>query len=269
MSTQNFAKLNGVSLAYRDIGRGLPIVFIHGHPFNQSMWNPQISALSGKYRVVTFDLRGYGASEVPAVESTTLETMAGDINALLEHLGIAKAVVAGLSMGGQIAMAFAELYPQRLAALVLAATFSEADSPEAAVARRAMADRFVNEGSAIPGGEMLPKLLAPSSIKRDPSLAVTVYTMIAHTPPAGAAAALRGRSQRKDYTPTLKHITAPTIVFGGTEDAYTSVETITRMQRAISNSQLRIFDGIGHMPNLEAPDQFNKELEGFLSALAT
>jgi 3-oxoadipate enol-lactonase len=269
MSSQNFAKLNGVSLAYRDIGSGLPIVFIHGHPFNQSMWDPQVSALSGKYRVITFDLRGYGASEVPAVESITLETMAADINALLDRLGIAKAVVAGLSMGGQIAMAFAELYPQRLAALVLAATFSETDSPEAAISRRAMADRFVKEGSAIPGGEMLPKLLAHSSIKRDPALAVTVYTMIALTPPAGAAAALRGRSQRKDYTPTLKHITAPTIVFGGTEDAYTSVETITRMQQAIPNSQLRIFDGIGHMPNLEATDQFNKQLEGFLSALTT
>jgi pimeloyl-ACP methyl ester carboxylesterase len=267
MSTQKVAKLNGVSLIYRDIGKGLPIVFIHGHPFNQSMWDPQISALSGKYRVITFDLRGYGASEVPAVESTTLETMAADINVLLDHLGIAKAVVAGLSMGGQIAMAFAELYPQRLAALVLAATSSEADSPEAAVARRIMADRFINEGSAIPGGEMLPKLLGHNSIKRDPALAVTVYTMIAHTPPAGAAAALRGRSHRKDYTPTLKHITAPTIVFGGSEDAYTAVEAITRMQQTIPNSQLRIFDGIGHMPNLEAPDQFNKELGGFLSAL--
>jgi pimeloyl-ACP methyl ester carboxylesterase len=264
---QNFAKLNGVSLAYRDIGSGLPIVFIHGHAFNQSMWDPQISALSSRYRVITFDLRGYGASEVPAVEATSLETMAADVNALLDHLGIAKAVVAGLSMGGQIAMAFAELYPQRLIALVLAATFSEIDSPEVAAARRTTADRFINEGSAIPGGEMLTKLLAHRSIKRDPALAVAVYTMIALTPPAGAAAALRGRSLRKDYTPGLKDIAVPTIVFGGTEDAYTSVETITRMQQAIPNSQLRIFDGIGHMPNLEAPSLFNAALDDFLKTL--
>jgi 3-oxoadipate enol-lactonase len=262
------AKINGITLAYHDSGRSLPILFIHGHPFNQSMWSPQVNALSGKYRTITYDIRGYGASEVPAVEATSLETMAADINALLDHLNIDKAVVAGLSMGGQIAMAFAEQYPQRLAGLVLAATFPQADTSEAATNRRAMADRFVNEGSAIPGGEMLPKLLAHSSIKRDPALAVSVYTMIANTPPAGAAAALRGRSQRKDYTPTLSHIGVPTVVLVGTEDAYTNVETATAMQRAIPNACLEIFKGIGHMPNLEAPDQFNAALEGFLAGLS-
>ncbi len=260
-------KVNGVTLAYRSTGSGLPILFIHGHPFNQSMWDPQVAALSSKYRVITYDIRGYGASEVPAVESTSLETMAADINALLDHLDIGKSVIAGLSMGGQIAMAFAEQYPHRLAGLVLAATFPQADTPEAAATRRATADRFIKEGSALPGGEMLPRLLAHASIKRDPALAVTVYTMIAHTPPAGAAAALRGRAQRKDYTPTLSRISVPTIVFGDTEDAYTNVETVTAMQKAIPDSRLEIFEGIGHMPNLETPDRFNTALENFLASL--
>lgn len=261
-------QINSVSLAYRDTGSGLPILFIHGHPFNQSMWDPQVAALSTAHRVITFDLRGYGASEVPANDAiTTLETMADDIAALLDHLKIAKAVIAGLSMGGQVAMAFAEKYPQRLAGLVLAATFSQADTPEAATARRAMAERFLNEGSALPGGEMLPKLLAHASIKRDPALAVNVYTMIAHTPPAGAAAALRGRSHRKDYTPTLQHISVPAIVFIGTEDAYTTVDTALRMQQLIPNSRLEVFPGIGHMPNLEAPDHFNTVLKEFLADL--
>ncbi len=193
----NVAPINGVSIAYRDTGSGTPVLFIHGHPFNQSMWDTQVAALSWKYRVITFDLRGYGASEVPSAEATTLETMAADINALLDHLNIPTAVVAGLSMGGQIAMAFADQFPKRLSGLILAATFSHADTPEGANARRAMADRFIREGSALPGGEMLPKLLAPASIKKNPDLALNVYTMIAHTPPAGAAAALRGRAQRK------------------------------------------------------------------------
>ncbi len=261
------AKINSVTLAYRSTGSGLPILFIHGHPFNQSMWDPQVAALSAKYRVITYDIRGYGASEVPAVDATSLETMAADIDALLDHLAIDKAVIAGLSMGGQIAMAFAEQYPQRLAGLVLAATFPQADTPEAAATRRATADRFVNEGSALPGCEMLPRLLAHASIRRDPALAVAVYTMIAHTPPAGAAAALRGRARRKDYTPTLQHIAIPAIVFVGTEDAYTNVETATAMQQAIPNACLEVFEGIGHMPNLEAPDRFNAALEKFLAGL--
>lgn len=261
------AEINGVSIAYRDTGAGLPIVFLHGHPFNQSMWDPQVSALAPHHRAITFDLRGYGASEVPASDSTTLETMADDINGLLGHLDLDKAVVVGLSMGGQIAMAFAEKYPQRLAGLVLAATFPQADSSDAAHARRATADRYLNEGSVLPGAEMLPKLLAPASVKRDPALAVRVYTMIAHTPSAGAAAALRGRSYRKDYTASLKKIAVPTLIVVGTQDGYTTVATATRMQEAIPGARLEVFEGIGHLPNLEAPDRFNTVLLDFLASL--
>ena len=264
-----FAPINGVSLAYRDTGTGPPILFIHGHPFNQSMWEPQVAALSWKHRVVTYDIRGYGQSQVPAVEATTLDTLADDIAALLDHLNIPTAVIAGLSMGGQIAMAFAEQYPHRLSGLILAATFPQADTPEAAATRRATADRFLTQGSIPPGLEMLPKLLAPASIKDYPEIALQVLTMIAHTPPAGAAAALRGRAQRKDYTPTLPSITVPTLIVVGTEDAYTNVDTAKQMQQSIPNSRLEIFPGIGHLPNLEATDHFNAVLHHFLDSIPT
>jgi pimeloyl-ACP methyl ester carboxylesterase len=265
----NIAKINGVSIAYRDTGSGVPVLFIHGHPFNQSMWDTQVAALTWRYRVITFDLRGYGASEVPADDVTTLETMASDINSLLDHLSIPKAVVAGLSMGGQIAMAFADLYPQRLSGLILAATFPQADTPEAAKARLVMADRFLNQGCVLPGGEMLPKLIAPASLKKNPEIAVAVFTMIARTPPAGAAAALRGRAQRKDYTESLTRITVPTLIAVGTEDSYISVDVANQMHRTIPNSRLEVFEGIGHLPNLEATDRFNAVLHDFLSAIST
>jgi 3-oxoadipate enol-lactonase len=261
----NAAIINGVSIAYRDTGSGPAIVFIHGHPFNQSMWDPQVAALTWKYRVITFDLRGYGASDVPTAEATTLETMASDINALLDHLNIPKAVIAGLSMGGQIAMAFAEQYPHRLSGLILAATFPQADTEEAIKTRRATADRFLQQGSVLPGGEMIAKLIAPASLKRDPDIAVKVFTMIAHTPPAGAAAALRGRALRKDYTQSLTRITVPTLIIVGTEDVYTNVETAKQIHQSIPNSHLEIFDGIGHLPNLEAPDHFNAILHDYLA----
>ncbi len=265
--TRKFAQINGLSIAYRDTGAGLPILFIHGHPFNQSMWDPQIDALTRKYRVITCDIRGYGASEVPAAEATTLDTLADDIAALLDHLNIPTAVVAGLSMGGQIAMAFADQYPQRLAGLILAATFPQADTPEAASTRRATADRFIAQGSIPPGIEMLPKLLAPATIKNHPEIALQVLTMIAHTPPAGAAAALRGRAQRKDYTSTLRNITVPTLIIVGTEDAYTNPDTAKQMQQSIPNSRLEIFPGIGHLPNLEATDHFNAFIHDFLAGI--
>lgn len=261
------ATVNGVSIAYRDLGSGLAVVFAHGHPFDQSMWDSQVVALGAKYRVITLDLRGYGASEVPDVEATTLEMMAADIRALLDHLGVERAVVAGLSMGGQVAMAFADQFPERLAGLVLAATFPEADTPEGASARLAMAERFVKEGSVFPGGEMLPRLLAPASVKRNPAIAVKVFTMIAHAPPAGAAAALRGRARRKDYTGSLRHLKVPALVVVGTEDKYASLDTARKMQEAIPSARLEVFDGIGHLPNLEATEPFNAVLNQYLAAL--
>lgn len=267
-TTRTAASINGVEISYRDRGNGLAVVFVHGHPFDQSMWDPQVEALSWNYRVVTLDLRGYGASDVPDVEATTLETMANDIKSLLDHLGIQKAVVVGLSMGGQIAMAFADMFPERLAGLVLAATFAEGETPEGAVARRAMADRFVKEGSVLPGGEMLPKLLAAASVKRDPALAIKVYAMIANTPPAGAAAALRGRALRKDYLDPLRQIAVPALIVVGTEDQFSPIERAKRMREAIPDSRLEVFNGIGHMPNLEAPERFNALLHEYLATLS-
>jgi 3-oxoadipate enol-lactonase len=263
----NTANINGISIAYRDQGTGPAILFIHGHPFNQSMWDPQLAALTWKYRVITYDIRGYGASEVPTAEASTLETMAADINALLNHLNIPKAVIAGLSMGGQIAMAFAEQCPERLSGLILAATFPQADTEEAIKTRRATAERFLQQGSVLPGGEMIPKLIAPASLKRNPEIAVEVFTMIAHTPPAGAAAALRGRALRKDYTESLTRITVPTLIIVGTEDSYIPLETAKQMHQSIPNSHLEIFEGIGHLPNLEATDRFNAVLHSYLANL--
>ncbi|RSL16932.1 pimeloyl-ACP methyl ester carboxylesterase [Edaphobacter aggregans] len=267
--TPQFASVNGTSLAYRDTSAGMPILFIHGHPFNQSMWDAQVDALRWKHRVITYDIRGYGLSQVPAAEATTLETLADDIADLLDHLKIPTAVITGLSMGGQIAMAFADQYPQRLSGLILAATFPQADTPEAAATRRATADRFLTQGSIPPGIEMLPKLLAPATIKDHPDIALKVLSMIARTSPAGAAAALRGRAQRKDYTPTLPKIAVPTLIVVGTEDAYTNVDTAKVMQQSIPHSRLEIFEGIGHLPNLEATDRFNAVLHNFLDTIPT
>lgn len=259
--------INGVSIAYRDRGRGAAVVFVHGHPFDQSMWDAQVEALSWKYRVITLDLRGYGASEVPEADATTLETMATDVRALLDNLQVRRAVVVGLSMGGQVAMAFAEMFPARLAGLVLAATFAEAETLDGVVARRAMAERFEREGSVLPGGEMVPKLLAAASVKRDPALAVKVFTMIAHAPAAGAAAALRGRALRKDYIATLRGVSVPALIVVGTEDRFSPLERALRMQEVIPGARLEVFEGVGHLLNLEDADRFNAVLHAFLSGI--
>jgi 3-oxoadipate enol-lactonase len=258
---------NGVRIAYDDVGAGHAVLFIHGHPFNRSMWQPQVQALRWKYRAIAPDLRGYGESSVGAETAVTLETMAADLVGLLDHLSVNRVCVVGLSMGGQIAMEFGRAYPDRTAAAVLAATFPQAETPEGVELRRKVADRFVNEGSAGPGSEMLTKLIGPASLKRMPSIAANVYQMMCATNPAGAAAAIRGRALRRDYRESLKAFRFPCMIVFGADDAYTTREQAEGMHAAVANSRLEIFEGIGHMPNLEDEDRFNRCLHQFLESV--
>ena len=123
-------RIDDIQMAYDDAGSGPAVIFIHGYPFNRSLWTEQAEALSGKYRVVTPDLRGFGesdSSEGPA----TMNRMAQDIARLMDHLGIQQAVIAALSMGGYVALAFTKQFPSRVKSLVFADTRAQADTDEA------------------------------------------------------------------------------------------------------------------------------------------
>ena len=138
--------LDGISIGYDDEGEGDPLVLVHGHPFNRSMWRPQIDTFSrAGWRVVAADLRGYGESAV-VPGKTPLDRFASDIANLLDHLGMKQVVLGGLSMGGQIVMEFHRLYPERVRGLLLADTTPRADTAEARRGRNDMADRILREG---------------------------------------------------------------------------------------------------------------------------
>jgi pimeloyl-ACP methyl ester carboxylesterase len=261
--------VDGVRLAYEVAGEGRNVlVLVHGHPFDRTMWRPQVAAIAGAdWRVVTPDLRGYGESEVvPGV--TTLERFARDIAALLDHLGTSKVVIGGLSMGGQIVMEFCRLFPERVRAIVLAATFPRAESEEGKVARNAMADRLLREGLGPYAEEILPKMLAPRNIAALPAVAEHVLGMMRRTHPAGAAAALRGRAERPDYEGVLASLDAPGLIVVGDEDAFTTRADAERMQALVKGSALVWMAGVGHMPNLERTAEFNAALQQFLDKLA-
>lgn len=258
--------LNGVETAYFDSESGhCALLFVHGHPFNRSMWAPQIEAVTAAgWRVVAPDLRGYGESEVvPGV--TPLDVFARDLASLLDHLGLERAVVAGLSMGGQIAMEFARLFPTRLRGLVLAATFPQAETPDGKDARRRMAARLLAEGMDGYADETLPKMLAAQSIASQPHVATHVHDMMRRTSPVGAAAALLGRAERPSYDEVLASLLVPALVVVGDEDAFTTRADAERMHAALAGSELVWMPGVGHMPNLERADAFNAALLAFLA----
>lgn len=256
-----------ITVAYDDVGSGLPLLLVHGHPFNRSMWQPQLAHFSRSgWRVIAPDLRGYGDTTVVAGK-TPLETFARDIAQLLDHLGIARVVLGGVSMGGQIAMEFHRLFSDRLLALVLADTSAQAETEAGKAARDDMADRLLGEGLASYAEEVLPKMIAPYNIEARPTVARHVLAMMRATSPEGAAAALRGRAERHDYTEMLPRIAVPTLVLVGRDDEFTPITDAELMHERIPNSKLAVIDGAGHLPNLEQHEVFNNLLQSFLESV--
>lgn len=255
------------AIAYDDQGEGSPVVLVHGHPLDRSMWQPQITWLAGHgFRAIAPDLRGYGQSSVQS-GSCTLDVFARDIAGLLDELGLGQAVICGLSMGGQIALEFTRLYPGRVRALVLADTSAPADTEDGARGRHATADRLLADGMAGYAAEVLPKMISARTIARQPSVAARVLEMMRAADPAGAAAALRGRSARPDYRPLLPAITVPALVVVGAEDEFTPLPDARVLAAGIARSALTVVPGAGHLPNLEQPGTFNHALADFLAGL--
>ena len=257
------ARINDIQMAYTDAGIGRPVVLIHGYPFNRTLWNEQVAALSNSYRVIAPDLRGFGESDASAGPAT-MNQMAQDVALLLDHLGIARATIAGLSMGGYVALAFYKQLPSCVRALVLADTRAQADSEEAKQTRAQQAEKALAEGMAGIADAMLPKLLTPEIVSKRPEVVKRVRDMMLKTKPEGAAAALRGMAERDDQTDLLPKISVPVLILVGAEDAITPVADSEKMQQAIAGSRLVVLENAGHVSNIERTEQFNQALLEFL-----
>ena len=258
-----FTRINDIQMAYTDTGIGRPVVLIHGYPFNRSLWNEQVTALSSSYRVIAPDLRGFGESDA-APGTATMNLMAQDVGLLMDHLEISRAAIGGLSMGGYVALAFYKQFPSRVRAFVLADTRAQADTEEGKQTRAQQAEKALNEGMAGIADSMLPKLLTPETVSKRPEVVKRVRDMMLKTKPEGAAAALHGMAERDNQRELLTKITVPTLIMVGAEDAITPVADSEKMYAAIPDSRLVVIENAGHVSNLERTEQFNDALLSFL-----
>jgi 3-oxoadipate enol-lactonase len=190
---------------------------------------------------------------------------ADDLLALARALGLDRFVLAGLSMGGYVAMAVARRAPERIRGLMLCDTRAEADTDQARANRVAMRARLVDGGPPAVAADMLPKLLGETTARTQPELIETVRGLIELNGAPGIDDAIVALMTRPDSTATLAGLGCPALILAGDEDVLTPVALHERMHELIPGSTLEIIPGAGHLSNLERPDAFNARLARFLA----
>jgi pimeloyl-ACP methyl ester carboxylesterase len=225
------------------------------------MWASQLDDLSDEFRIVAPDLPGYGKSP-PLAQVMSMRRFADAVFELLDALGERRATFVGLSMGGLVAMELGLGHPERVDGLVLAATTAAPPTNEDVERRRRAAADIDAHGMLGHTAEMLPRLFGPAA-SRDPALTVPIVTTMLRTSPAGAAAALRGRAERPDYERLLGGLGPPALVVAGDSDAYSTKEVTDQLVAALPDPEVLLLPGVGHFPNLEAPEAFNRAVRAF------
>jgi len=259
------ALCDGVEIGYDDVGTGIPVALLHGFPHNRALWAPQMGALVDRARCIAPDLRGFGESSKHGPFS--IDQYADDIAMLLRGLGVERAVVAGLSMGGYVAFALWRRHRSLVRALVLADTRAGADTVEGRAKRLELIDIARTRGSGAVADNQITGMVGKTTREKRPALIDQVHRMLESAPVDGIVGALEAMMGRIDSTATLATIDVPTLVLVGQEDALTPVAEAELLHEAIRGSRLEVIEHAGHVSNLERPAAFNHVLSEFLASL--
>jgi 3-oxoadipate enol-lactonase len=261
----NAINVNAVEVAYTDRGIGVPVIFLHAFPLNRDMWTQQIASLldEHRFRLVAPDWRGFGESKLTEAVST-MNTFAADLATLMDALGMPRAILCSLSMGGYAAFAFLRAYPQRVAGLILADTKPTADDEAGKANREQVALLAESQGTDAIADLQIPKLLSEYTRQHHPEIESRVRRMIASATPRGIAAAARGMALRQDSTDLLSSINFPTLVLVGEHDALTPPSIAQAYAQHIPDSQFAVIPHAGHLSNLEQPEIFLTHVRTFL-----
>ena len=268
--TKNISlKVNDLEISYNDEGpENRPVViFIHGFPFNKSMWDFQLETLKEHYRVIAYDVRGHGKSE-PGKGDFSIDLFADDLIHFMDELAIDTAIVCGLSMGGYIALNAIERYPSRFTGLILCDTQSKADNSEAREKRMKAIESIRVNGLEHYAEESIKNLFAFLSFTTKREEIAAVKNMILKTTVETIIKTLHALAGRKDMSAKLGEIKVPVLIMVGKKDIITPPEKSEFMHEKIEDSTLELIDYAGHLSNLENPEDFNRNLKKFLDHTA-
>jgi len=267
-SYQNLlTEVNNFTISYNDVGEGkIPVIFLHGFPFDKSMWKGQLDSLNSSYRLIACDIRGFGKStdeETPL----SIDLFSEDLIAFLDKLNIKKAIVCGLSMGGFIALNAIKKFPERFEALILCDTQCIADTTEVKENRYKAIDQINRDGVSIFNEKFIKSVFHPNSLTNKTELVENLSTVVFTNSKEIIIAGITALAGRPETCSSLSAIRIPTLIICGREDSVTPLVQSEFMHEHIEGSNLKIIDNAGHVSNLEQPDEFNKYLRNFLNSL--
>lgn len=264
-----FAEINGVKLHYQEKGEGTPLILIHGYTSLAYTWSKVFEPLSEHFRVIAVDLKGFGFSEKPDGDYTKRE-QAVLVSGLLNHLKIEKAWIAGNSMGGDVSINVALQNPDRVEGLILidsAGVKFESNSPSSSSTfkipylGRAFAAVALTSDRLVRGG--LERSFYDDSLITDKDVRMYHIPLSSNNGQRAAALAV----QQWDLYPIeneLGKINVPTLIIWGAEDEIVPLETGKKMNSLIKNSELKIYEKIGHLPQEESPARVTKDIIDFV-----
>lgn len=233
--------------------KDFPLVLIHGYPFDHTMWYSAIASLGAQCKVLAPDLPGFGKTRIPPDAMPGMDYYADYIAATLDEYRTERAVVAGMSMGGYVALAFAEKYPQLLAGLGLISTQAAADTPEARKGRKESIEKIVSGGPKVASDALIPKAFAGN----EPKNADLKNYLVKGAESAGVDGlcwALEAMAKRPDRSRILSELTVPILIAHGTEDRIVPAKKMRDLAEACEKPIFVSIPGAGHATPLEEPD---------------
>jgi pimeloyl-ACP methyl ester carboxylesterase len=272
MKLQNYypnllVEVNNIVISYNDAGEGeIPVLFLHGFPFDKSMWQGQMDSLQSDNRVIAIDIRGFGQS-TSEKKPLSISLFSDDLLAFMDKLEIKKATLCGLSMGGFIALNAIKRFPKRFEALILCDTQCIADSVEVKENRYKTIEQINLDGSAAFNEKFIKSVFHPDSFTNKTEIVENLRSTVIANSSEIITAGLWALAERPETCSILNTITIPTLIICGIEDEITPLEQSEFMHRHIKGSILKIIDNAGHVSNLEQQEDFNKYIFNFLGTL--
>lgn len=256
----NTAQINGTSIAYVDSGGDLPAVILsHGFLMDHSMFDAQVEALRDSYRVITWDERGFGGTK--ATSEFTYWDSARDVLGLMDHLGLDKAVVGGMSQGGFLSLRTALLAPERVRGLILIDTQSGTEAPETVEPYNQLHAAWVEHGAVAVQDVIASLILGPGQWD-------DWFAKWAVLQPEQFTFAFHCLMHRDDITPRLGEITCPSLVIHGTADAAIPFLKAEQLRDLLGGSTTLVaIDGGPHAANMTHPEPVNEAIVQFLKSL--